>query len=46
MEGRNKRLIAGNWKSNKTHSEALQFVKEVIHGLKYDHNNVGKRIIK
>lgn len=38
---RNKRMIAGNWKSNKTYSEALDFVKNTINNLKYNPNNVG-----
>lgn len=44
---RNKRMIAGNWKSNKTQQEAVDFVKNTIHGLKYNPNNVGNiQIIK
>ena len=39
---RNKRMIAGNWKSNFTHKDALNFVNSTIHSLKYNHNNVGK----
>lgn len=38
---RNKRLIAGNWKSNKTYSEALDFVKNTINNIKFNPNNVG-----
>lgn len=38
---RNKRMIAGNWKSNKTYSEALDFVKNTINNLKFNTNNVG-----
>jgi triosephosphate isomerase len=30
---RNKRMIAGNWKSNKTYSEALDFVKNTINNI-------------
>lgn len=39
---RNKRMIAGNWKSNKTQSEAIDFVKNTINTLKYNPDNVGK----
>jgi triosephosphate isomerase len=39
---RNKRMIAGNWKSNKTQSEAIDFVKNTINNLKYNADNVGK----
>ena len=38
---RNKRMIAGNWKSNKTQAEALDFVKNTINTLKYNPDNVG-----
>jgi len=41
---RNKRMIAGNWKSNKTQSEAIDFVKNTINTLKYNPDNVGKNI--
>jgi hypothetical protein len=34
-------MIAGNWKSNKTYSEALDFVKNTINPLKFNPNNVG-----
>ncbi len=39
---RNKRMIAGNWKSNFTSSQAVDFVKNTIHNLKFNPNNVGK----
>jgi len=38
---RNKRMIAGNWKSNFTQTEALKFVSNVINNIKYDPNQVG-----
>lgn len=38
---RNKRMIAGNWKSNKTYSEALDFVKKTINNIKFNPDNVG-----
>ena len=38
---RNKRMIAGNWKSNKTYSEALDFVKNTINNIQFNPNNVG-----
>jgi triosephosphate isomerase len=38
---RNKRMIAGNWKSNKTQGEAVDFVKNTINTLKYNPDNVG-----
>jgi triosephosphate isomerase len=38
---RNRRMIAGNWKSNFTLAEASNFVKNTINTLKYDHANVG-----
>jgi triosephosphate isomerase len=42
---RNRRLIAGNWKSNFTLADATNFVKNTINTLKYDHNNVGNSSI-
>lgn len=38
---RNKRIIAGNWKSNMTQSTAIDFVKNTINTLKYNPDNVG-----
>lgn len=38
---RNKRMIAGNWKSNKSLNEAVDFVKTTINTLKYNPDNVG-----
>ena len=43
---RNKRMIAGNWKSNKTQSEAIDFVNNTINKLSYNHNNVGTHTLK
>jgi len=37
---RNKRMIAGNWKSNFTLNEAQSFVKNTINTLSYNPNNV------
>lgn len=39
---RNKRMIAGNWKSNFTASEAVNFVRNTIQNIKFNPNNVGK----
>ena len=38
---RNKRMIAGNWKSNFTHNEALKFVSNTVNNIKYDPDQVG-----
>ena len=38
---RNKRMIAGNWKSNFTHAEALNFVNNTINNIQFNPNNVG-----
>lgn len=38
---RNKRMIAGNWKSNFTATEATNFVKNTIQNIKFNPNNVG-----
>jgi hypothetical protein len=38
---RNRRMIAGNWKCNKTQAEAVEFVKNTINTLKYNPDNVG-----
>ena len=37
---RNRRMIAGNWKSNFTLQEAQNFVGSTIHNLKYNPSNV------
>lgn len=37
---RNKRMIAGNWKSNFTLAEATAFINSTINPLKYNPNNV------
>jgi hypothetical protein len=41
---RNKRMIAGNWKSNFTASEAVNFVRNTIQNIKFNPNNVGTPI--
>ena len=33
---RNKRMIAGNWKSNFTHNEAVNFVKNTVNQIKFN----------
>ena len=38
---RNKRMIAGNWKSNLTSKEALEFVSKTILPLQFNPANVG-----
>ena len=38
---RNKRMIAGNWKSNFTQNEAVNFVKNTVQNIKFNSNNVG-----
>lgn len=38
---RNKRMIAGNWKSNFTAHEAVNFVKNTVQNIKFNPNNVG-----
>ena len=39
---RNKRMIAGNWKSNFTQQQALAFVRDTVQPLTYNAQNVGK----
>ena len=38
---RNKRMIAGNWKSNFTANQATEFVQKTIQPLKFNPDNVG-----
>jgi len=42
---RNRRMIAGNWKSNFTLAEATNFVKNTINTLKFEKTNVGISLI-
>ena len=38
---RNKRMIAGNWKSNFTHNEAVNFAKNTLNNIQFNSDNVG-----
>ena len=43
---RNRRMIAGNWKSNFTQSQATTFTKDVLNSLSYNPANVGMQSAK